>query len=393
MRPQRVTLFRQFMVRLLPPLLATLLLALGANVLMGYSLAYKEQQTKQRILSNAFAQSLVKPLWDCDDRTATGIMESMMLTEAIDGSILRTACTEQTLRSGVTVQKFEEKRYFSTTHTLVYHDEKGRSFDVGELHIFFRPVSVMRTVVDSLWLYFAVTSLMAVTLVGVTLVIFNNLISRPLKLFQRVIRRHGVDPTYKAQLPTADRRDELFDVFSAYDRLMGTIAKQQEELILLARHDPLTGLGNRLQLGESFDEALLRARELNGTGYVLLFDLDCFKPINDTYGHAVGDAVLKIVAQRLREAVGDADVVIRLGGDEFVVIVAAQAVPRDVCEIVQHIRSRLGMPLEYAGHVFTVKTSVGVSHFDAQTESCGLLLSIADKAMYGDKVARKGSSA
>lgn len=388
MSSHRTTLFRQFIVRLAPPLLCTLLLALGANVAVGYHMAYKEQQHRQKILSQAYAQSLVKPLWDCDDKTAQGIMDSMMQTESIDGSILKAACTGQSLRSGA-IHSAEESKSFGTTQKLHYYDESGRSFEVGELHICFHPVGVMQSASDAVWFYLTVTTLVALCLVGATLFIFRNLISRPLTLFQKVIKHRGQDTAFTVVVPTGGRNDELTDVLKAYDRLMGTIAAQQDELAARARKDPLTELGNRLYLQECFETMLERVRIFGGVGYVLLFDLDGFKPINDTLGHAAGDAVLIAVARRLQQAVRDGDMVIRLGGDEFVVILRPREQEVNTDEIVARIRAQLGAPLEYEGHSLVVGASIGVASFNAQTTNGDVLLSEADKAMYQDKLERK----
>src|SRR5690606_27122716 len=104
--------------------------------------------------------------------------------------------------------------------------------------------------------------------------------------------------------------EEISEVTQTYNT-------QLQELRQQARHDSLTGLGNRLLLEEHLSRAIRRAARTGLQGHVLLLDLDRFKPINDTFGHAAGDAVLRTVAQRLLACVRDTDTVTRLGGDEF----------------------------------------------------------------------------
>jgi diguanylate cyclase (GGDEF)-like protein/PAS domain S-box-containing protein len=155
----------------------------------------------------------------------------------------------------------------------------------------------------------------------------------------------------------------------------------EQRLTHQAMHDGLTGLANRVLLRTRLDQALRLPRQ-GGVGPVLLFlDLDGFKGVNDTFGHAQGDALLIAAATRLREQVGAQDAVARLGGDEFAVLLEA---PRDrhaALEIAHRITSALKVPFRVFGRETAGSASVGVAIAEPG-DSAGDVLKHADIAMY-----------
>ena len=165
-----------------------------------------------------------------------------------------------------------------------------------------------------------------------------------------------------------------------------TIRRETEErLRQFFQHDPLTGLPNRGLLYE-FAERLLSGDSRNGTLTAVLFvDLDRFKPINDTYGHDVGDAVLKEVAKRLNESVRGGDMAARLGGDEFVVVLGQLHNEEDAATAARHALQSLGRPYELHGLSLIVTPSIGISLFPQDGERIDDLIKNADIAMYHAK--------
>ncbi|GAB4353008.1 MAG: hypothetical protein Kow006_17970 [Gammaproteobacteria bacterium] len=150
----------------------------------------------------------------------------------------------------------------------------------------------------------------------------------------------------------------------------------------LAHHDVLTGLPNRLLMNDRLQQALVKARR-NSTRLALCFlDLDRFKQVNDTLGHAVGDEVLQISALRLREAVRQGDTVARLGGDEFVVILEEVTGATDACRVARKILAQFANPMDIGGHQVLVGTSIGISLFPDDAKDEDTLLRHADAAMY-----------
>lgn len=159
----------------------------------------------------------------------------------------------------------------------------------------------------------------------------------------------------------------------------------EEKLESLAHYDPLTGLANRMLLQDRLEYAIATS-ERNGQCFALLFiDLDDFKPLNDTHGHAFGDEVLKLIGQRLGAAIRGVDTAARLGGDEFVVILA-DVRNRDNAETVaQKILQDLSAPLPIDGESVVVTASIGISLYPNDETAAPALLRNADEAMYEAK--------
>ena len=159
----------------------------------------------------------------------------------------------------------------------------------------------------------------------------------------------------------------------------------QNRLENLAHFDTLTGLLNRTLLCETLTKTLVYASATGETVAVLHLDLDYFKNVNDTYGHAIGDELLIQVSDRLIECVGDRDTVGRLGGDEFALILAMPQSPRDAAVVAAEIQTALLKPFCLDGHDVTVTASIGIAlHPDDATDT-ETLLKYADTAMYQAK--------
>ena len=159
----------------------------------------------------------------------------------------------------------------------------------------------------------------------------------------------------------------------------------EEKLWYLANFDPLTGLPNRVLLRDRLAQALKTARR-DGRLVALVFsDLDDFKRVNDSYGHAVGDELLQCVAERLQSCLRDSDTVARLGGDEFIVILEAIEDAGHVERLTQRIAAALSKPYEVGNKVINLSTSLGVGFYPRDGEEVDTLLASADSAMYEGK--------
>ncbi|HVX80209.1 MAG TPA: PAS-domain containing protein, partial [Devosiaceae bacterium] len=160
--------------------------------------------------------------------------------------------------------------------------------------------------------------------------------------------------------------------------------KSEEMIRHLARHDALTNLPNRVLFREEM--AMLDNRIRRGERMaVLCVDLDRFKAVNDSLGHAAGDRALKVAAQRLREAARDKDIVARLGGDEFAVLAGPFENPRHAGLIAQRIVKAMEQPINLDGHVVVVGASVGIAVAPVDGEDAETLLRNADLALYRAK--------
>ncbi|HZX29276.1 MAG TPA: PAS domain S-box protein, partial [Telluria sp.] len=166
---------------------------------------------------------------------------------------------------------------------------------------------------------------------------------------------------------------------------MTDVKAAQEKLIQLARIDSLTGIANRRSFGETLAQAVERARRHHLLIALAYLDVDHFKKINDTYGHATGDEVLKEFAHRMVASVRSSDIVARLSGDEFVIILGDLKEAAEAATIAQKIVDAVRVPFELAGATVNVTTSVGIAVFEGGTQTQVQLLANADKALYEAK--------
>ncbi|XLZ68321.1 EAL domain-containing protein [Massilia sp. SR12] len=167
--------------------------------------------------------------------------------------------------------------------------------------------------------------------------------------------------------------------------------RAQERIYRLAHHDPLTGLDNRLSLNLRLDQLLAQTRRVHGAAAVMFLDLDHFKKINDTHGHATGDQLLMAVADRLRELLREVDTIARLGGDEFIVVTSGNITPADATHIAMRIVHALAEPFQLGGKTIHTGTSVGVAMFPQDGADSPTLLQHADTAMYAAKSHGRGN--
>jgi len=175
------------------------------------------------------------------------------------------------------------------------------------------------------------------------------------------------------------------DGLSVYFRDITERKQAEERLSYMANHDVLTGVANRALLMDRLRQALMRAPWHNRTVAVLFCDLDRFKLVNDSLGHATGDKLLQLVAKRLINYVRDGDTVARLGGDEFVIVLADVAKIEDAKCVAQQLFEVMSQPFEIGQEEITVTASIGISLFPHDGHDADMLLTNADAAMYRAK--------
>jgi diguanylate cyclase (GGDEF)-like protein/PAS domain S-box-containing protein len=158
----------------------------------------------------------------------------------------------------------------------------------------------------------------------------------------------------------------------------------------LSLHDPLTGLANRNKLARHLEQALVRGSE-SPPLTLLLLDLDNFKPINDSLGHAAGDAVLQEVAARLRDTTRDVDLVARLGGDEFVLVLAGMDNRSEIDRLCRRLIELLQQPIAFENQLLHIGASLGIAQTRNQGFDAGELIRCADIALYQAKADGKGT--
>lgn len=164
------------------------------------------------------------------------------------------------------------------------------------------------------------------------------------------------------------------------------------KLAFLAGHDSLTGIPNRAMLMDRLVSGVEQAKRESSKLALLFVDLDKFKPVNDTYGHPVGDEVLRGAAQRIAKAVRRSDTVGRVGGDEFAVILDGVSRWSDAKSVAEKIERSLLEPVTVSGHHLSIGASLGIALYPDHGDSAEELLSAADAAMYKAKLERRSQA-
>ncbi|MBF0250397.1 MAG: GGDEF domain-containing protein [Alphaproteobacteria bacterium] len=174
------------------------------------------------------------------------------------------------------------------------------------------------------------------------------------------------------------------------ERTILTQSLKIEEMERLACTDPLTGAHNRRGFSAEFDRVLSAARRYGEYGVLVMIDLDGFKPINDTYGHAAGDAILMQVARILKDNIRPQDLVARLGGDEFAVLLTRTDWENGLAraEVLKHILNTTYV--DWSGKHIAVRASLGFQPF-GPSDARDPLMHAADRAMYEAKRLRNAA--
>jgi diguanylate cyclase (GGDEF)-like protein/PAS domain S-box-containing protein len=207
------------------------------------------------------------------------------------------------------------------------------------------------------------------------------------------LRRDGtVFPAWQNICAVLDDDGELINYVLALSDI-SAIRRAEAELNHLAFHDSLTGLGNRNMLKNVLESELVRAQERSERVAVLFLDLDGFKLINDTMGHAAGDQLLRVVATRISGLLRRSDTAIRLGGDEFVVVMPDVARVEDCASVAEKVLVELRTGIDLGLERVSVSGSIGIAIFPDNADNRDDLIKAADNAMYSAKERGRNSYA
>lgn len=178
---------------------------------------------------------------------------------------------------------------------------------------------------------------------------------------------------------------EMWRVLSYLTGLAMERNNHEQEIQYLALHDVLTSLPNLRYLKDTFKKAIRKSNE-NGSKLAIMFlDLDQFKPINDTFGHAFGDLILQEVAKRIKHSVGENNIVTRMGGDEFNILLPDILDEQTVHSVADRILQAIKQPILIDNQEFHVTTSIGISMYPKHGDTIDILMRNADVAMYSVK--------
>ena len=201
---------------------------------------------------------------------------------------------------------------------------------------------------------------------------------------QEETEKQTTEPTTLRQR-IAELGVRLVELAKANESLKRELIQRKQAEEKLARHayyDNLTDLPNRRLFRNHLRQALTLARRNQRRLAVLFVDLDHFKTINDSWGHAVGDRLLQGAAKWLKSCLRASDVVARLGGDEFIILLPEIAQPKDATTVAKKLLSALGKPFRVEGREIFTSASIGISLYPDDGDDAEILMKKADQAMY-----------
>jgi len=231
-------------------------------------------------------------------------------------------------------------------------------------------------------------TLLVLTALGIVVAVFGSIfmarrITGPLRQLGETARRLGAGD-YLGQIQIR-RDDEIGELSKAFASMRDGISNRELEIRRLAYWDLLTDLPNRAQFANLLNEAIAQARAGNEACYVLMMDLDRFKTVNDVMGHSFGDALLRRVAERLRQQITDpSNKLARLGGDEFAILLPHGGID-DARALAERILKSLETPISLEDQTVDLGAGIGIAGFPEHGTDAELLLSRAEVAMYAAK--------
>ncbi|MBI2754616.1 MAG: diguanylate cyclase [Betaproteobacteria bacterium] len=284
----------------------------------------------------------------------------------------------------------EEARVFAFVRMPFGNADEGRFMVVG----LSQPLAVVQGEVLDLGRSI-LKILLVLSVVGVALAAgVSRLVTQPLQAMVKAAQAFSRGESHGA-LPV-HRGDEVGELARSFQDMEQQISRQLAELNLsrdamahLAHHDALTGLPNRRMFEQRLAQVLELSRRSGRSCALLFVDLDDFKAINDTRGHAVGDLVLQAVARTIVGAVRQVDTVARLAGDEFTVLCENVDSEEAALQIVTKLQHAFEPPLDIDGEPLAVRASIGLSLFPRDAQDARTLMASADAAMYRIKQSHK----
>ena len=288
----------------------------------------------------------------------------------------------------------EEARVYSFVRMPYGREGEGRFMVVG----LSQPLAAVQGEVVSLG-NSILKILLVLSAVGVVLAaLVSRAVTQPLKAIVQATQAVTLGRAH-ATLPV-HRDDEVGELARSFQDMEQQIHRQMTELNAsrdamahLAHHDALTGLPNRRMFEQRLAQVLELSRRSGRSCALLFVDLDDFKAINDTRGHAVGDLVLQAVARTITGAVRQVDTVARLAGDEFTVLCENVDSEQAALQIVTKLQHAFMLPLDIEGRPLPVRASIGLSLFPRDAQDARTLMTSADAAMYRIKQSRRQDKA
>lgn len=356
-------------------------------------LARRDAQTHLSALLTSRAKLMATPLWTLHYESVDS-----MLDEMLDDPYVVSASVYDSAGALVAAKSAQAPgdASFARTEPIVFENGNIRA-DAGRIEASLTDAPIASAYWTSLSEGLAIATLSASAIIIALWIATQKFIGRPLALITAAIER-SQSGEGKRHRVLWDSDDELGAVVRAFNSMQEFADRSEEALVsanrrldFLARHDPLTDLPNR----RSFEDRLLRlvggAPAESHPFAVHIVDLDAFKEVNDTLGHAAGDRLLRHVGRQLRIAVAEDGFVSRLGGDEFAVLQIDGVGEADVRAFAERLQTAVKAPLRILDTTLQTHATIGVAMLDHEVWDVARILSMADIALYHAKRSARGS--
>ncbi len=358
--------------------------------------------TTQQELLDSVEQPAANAVWALDDNLARQTLEGAIKVEHVgsavieldDGSMFVSVSNNKQNNSQTFIslsnKLFDDLKEISRTlYRPFYFEGTKQQQLIGTLTVFYDTQELTNTLFSQLRFSFFATLARALLLTLVLSVVFHRFLTQPIARISEAIDKIEPDSPDENLLPmsNAHKDDELGLVTSKFNQILIQFSQTQSKLRKMATRDPLTGLPNRTLLLETIAVTIQRSRVHKRSFALMFIDLDRFKNINDSLGHALGDQFLARIARILERFVGDKGTVSRLGGDEFVILADTVHTPDQAADFVDKLLIQLNVPIQLNEHAIHPAASIGISIYPEDGNSAEDLIRHADIAMYSAKAA------
>ncbi|MCU7986326.1 putative bifunctional diguanylate cyclase/phosphodiesterase [Shewanella sp. SW24] len=358
--------------------------------------------TTQQELLDSVKQPAANAVWALDDNLARQTLEGAIKVEHVGSAVIE--LDDGSMFVSVSNNKQNNSQTFISLSNKLFDDLKEISrplyrpfyFEgtqqqqlIGTLTVFYDTQELTNTLFSQLRFSFFATLARALLLTLVLSVVFHRFLTQPIARISEAIDKIEPDSPDENLLPmsNAHKDDELGLVTSKFNQILIQFSQTQSKLRKMATRDPLTGLPNRTLLLETIAVTIQRSRVHKRSFALMFIDLDRFKNINDSLGHALGDQFLARIARILERFVGDKGTVSRLGGDEFVILADTVHTPDQAADFVDKLLIQLNVPIQLNEHAIHPAASIGISIYPEDGNSAEDLIRHADIAMYSAKAA------
>ncbi|MGI2117542.1 putative bifunctional diguanylate cyclase/phosphodiesterase [Shewanella oncorhynchi] len=358
--------------------------------------------TTQQELLDSVEQPAANAVWALDDNLARQTLEGAIKVEHVGSAVIE--LDDGSMFVSVSNNKQNNSQTFISLSNKLFDDLKEISrplyrpfyFEgtqqqqlIGTLTVFYDTQELTNTLFSQLRFSFFATLARALLLTLVLSVVFHRFLTQPIARISEAIDKIEPDSPDENLLPmsNAHKDDELGLVTSKFNQILIQFSQTQSKLRKMATRDPLTGLPNRTLLLETIAVTIQRSRVHKRSFALMFIDLDRFKNINDSLGHALGDQFLALIARILERFVGDKGTVSRLGGDEFVILADTVHTPDQAADFVDKLLIQLNVPIQLNEHAIHPAASIGISIYPEDGNSAEDLIRHADIAMYSAKAA------